>query len=150
RAERDESLARQVELEIENANLRRELGRPREGQVAGPDEAREQQTATANILKVIARSPSDVQPVFDTIAESARRSCSGHTSTVTQVTGDSLHLAASASENEAGTEEMLASFPTPLSSNGIHSRVARSGEFAFRHDMENEPDLTPEMKETAR
>src|SRR5262249_31347927 len=40
--------------------------------------------------------------------------------------------------------------PTPLSSNGIHSRVARSGELAFRHDMENEADLTPEMKETAR
>ncbi|MFX9969570.1 GAF domain-containing protein, partial [Acinetobacter baumannii] len=58
--------------------------------------------------------------------------------------------AAASSETEAGTGEMLASFPTPLASNGIHSRVASSGELAFRHDMENEPDLTPEMKETAR
>jgi len=142
-AERDEAKARQVELEIENANLRRELSRAREQQRASPDEAREQQKATADILKAIASSPADVQPVFDTIAESARRLCGGHTSIVTQIVGDTLHLVASTADSEAGADELKASFPTPLSSDGIHARAARSQTIAFRHDMENESDLTP-------
>src|SRR3954469_3524851 len=73
RAERDESKARQVELEIENANLRRELALARAGEDTGAGEAREQLAATAEILKVIASSPSDVQPVFDAIVSSAAK-----------------------------------------------------------------------------
>ena len=49
--------------------------------VSGPSkdlkEAREQQAATAEILKVIASSPDDVQPVFEAIAASGQRFCGG-------------------------------------------------------------------------
>jgi hypothetical protein len=45
-------------------------------------EARDQQSATREILGVMAISPSDAQPVFDAIARSARRLCDGFRSAV--------------------------------------------------------------------
>lgn len=113
-------------------------------------EALERQTATADILKVIAASPADVTPVFQAISNSAKALVGGHSSTVTRVIDGMLHLVAFTTDNEAGNAELLSTFPTPLASSGIHSRVATSGEYAFRSDMQNEPDLTEAMRELAR
>src|SRR5258706_394336 len=137
--ERDEAIAQQAATAVENAGLLNE-----------PREALERQPATADILKVIASSPSDVQPVFEAIAESARRLVGGHSAAVTRVIGDMIHLAAFTAGSEAGTKELQSSFPTPLSSPGIHSRVARTGELAFRTDIETEPDVPQAVKELAR
>src|SRR5229473_2619162 len=53
-------------------------------------EALEQQTATAEILRVISSSPTNLQPVFDTIVRSAARLCDGMFSTLHRVDGELL------------------------------------------------------------
>ena len=57
-------------------------------------EALEQQTATAEILRAISRSPSDVQPVFEAIAESAVRLCEAINGGVFRFDGSLIHEAA--------------------------------------------------------
>src|SRR5262249_48977787 len=53
-----------------------------------------QQTATSEILRVIASSPTDVQPVFNTIVESVVQLCDGVSATVYQYDGNLIHLVA--------------------------------------------------------
>ena len=55
-------------------------------------EALEQQTATAEILRVIASSPTDLQPVMATIAENAARVCGATDSSIYRLEGEHLRL----------------------------------------------------------
>ena len=76
-----ETFADQAVIAIENVRLFQEL-----------KESLEQQTATSEILGVIASSPTDVQPVLDTIADSAARLCSADDASIRIVEGDILRL----------------------------------------------------------
>jgi GAF domain-containing protein len=78
-----EIFADQAVIAIENVRLFQEL-----------KESLEQQTATSEILGVIASSPTDVQPVLDVVAENAARLCDSSDSTIFRVDGDALEMVA--------------------------------------------------------
>jgi GAF domain-containing protein len=85
-----QTFADQAVIAIENVRLFKELGtRNRELTVA-----LDQQTATSDILRVISSSPTDVQPVFRAIADSAARLCDAFDAIVLRVEGDVLRLVA--------------------------------------------------------
>jgi two-component system NtrC family sensor kinase len=134
-----QNFADQAVIAIENARLFNET-----------QEALERQTATSDILKVIAGSPADVQPVFEAIAESARRVVGGHSCGVTRVVGDNLHLAAFTTTSEAGRETLARSFPIPLSSPRTLAQVARTGQVVMLADVERDADETSKQIARAR
>jgi signal transduction histidine kinase len=85
-----ETFADQAVIAIENVRLFRELqDRNRE-----LTESLEQQTATADILRVISNSPTDVQPVLDAVTERAAMLCDAPDAIMFRVEGDRLRYAA--------------------------------------------------------
>ena len=72
-----------AKLVRENKELRRER-----------DESREEQSATSDILRMIARSPTELQPVLDAIAERAARLCDAEDAAIFRVDGNFFRRAA--------------------------------------------------------
>src|SRR2546430_3573037 len=93
-----QTFADQAVIAIENVRLFSEL------EVRNRDltEALEQQTATSEILRVISQSPTDVQPVFDTIAAAVLKLCRGTSANVVTFDGKLLHVAAQAIATPGG------------------------------------------------
>jgi len=77
------TFADQAVIAIENVRLFQEL-----------KESLEQQTATSEILGVIASSPTDVQPVLDVVAENAARLCDATDAVIHRIDGDEIRVVA--------------------------------------------------------
>ncbi|NOJ45676.1 GAF domain-containing protein [Bradyrhizobium sp. WSM 1744] len=136
RAERDEAKARQVELEIENANLRRELNL-----------AREQQKASAGILSVISSSVADTKPVFESILSSIKHLFDGEESLIFLTDEDGLLRIAAT--RGASAEAARERFPIPVE--GTASALAiRERRLVRSDDVQNDPDVPIDLRETAR
>ena len=111
-------------------------------------EALEQRTATADILKVISESPTDVQPVFDAIAERARVLCNAIVSGVARLDGDRVHLVAYHGVSREADEAMRSAFPMQVSGRTITARAIRERAPVQIADVLADPDYG--AKEAAR
>ncbi|UPJ63632.1 GAF domain-containing protein [Bradyrhizobium sp. 191] len=92
-----------ADLQQENARLLAELRA-----------AQDRETATADILKIIASSPSEVKPVFDAIARRANALLGGFSTTVFRFIDGNAHLAAFTPTNSAADEALKKMFPRPI------------------------------------
>jgi signal transduction histidine kinase len=140
-----ETFADQAAIAIENARLLREL----QAKNADLTEALEQQTATSEILRVISSSPTDLQPVFDTIAASATRLCDALFSLVFRFDGEMITLVA---DDSATPEQLVAIrsvYPTPPGPRSVAARAIHERSVIAIADSQTSAEY-PHIAERAR
>jgi GAF domain-containing protein len=133
-----QTFADQAVIAVENVRLFTELQEKNKALTAAHAqvaEALDQQTATSEILGVIASSPTDVQPVFETIAESAARLCESAICVVTRYDGELLYLAAHNHISADAVEMVARTFPT------LPSRTTLNGRVVLERAVVHIPDM---------
>jgi two-component system, NtrC family, sensor kinase len=134
------TFADQAVIAIENVRLFNET-----------KEALEQQTATSEILRVIASSPTDVQPIFDAIVESALRLCDGLYSSVFRIEGDLVHAVAHNRLSPESLRMFEQSWPVPVQSAGsLICRAIRDRAVVHVSDIEGDATVPEPSRERSR
>jgi GAF domain-containing protein len=98
-------------------------------------EALDQQTATSEVLRIISSSPTDAQPVFDTIARSAARLCKAQFCYVFRFDGKLIHFAAQYGLAPKGVEAIRRVYPI------IPGRVSAAARSILSGTVEEIPDI---------
>jgi two-component system, NtrC family, sensor kinase len=110
-------------------------------------EVREQQAATAGILRAISNSPSDLQGIFQEIATTAARLCDAYDAGVLQCAGDHLRLAAHRGSIAAGPPGQTT---LPLTRGSLMGRAVLDRTILQVTDLQAETEEYPEGSEIAR
>src|SRR5262249_6427728 len=103
-------------------------------------ESLEQQTATSEILRVISESPTDVQPVFETIVRNATKLCEGTFSAVFRWDGALLDFAAAHNWTPQAVEAMRADYPIPATRATGSGRAILDCAVVQIADIEQDPE----------
>jgi signal transduction histidine kinase len=100
----------------------------------------QQQTATAEVLKVISRSTFDLKTVLDTLLKSAANLCDADQGTITQRKGDQFYRAVSYGFSEAFLE-FVKDMPVAAARNTGTGRALVEGRVIHIPDVQNDPEF---------
>src|SRR5262249_30258361 len=117
-----QTFANQAVIAIENVRLFTES----QQRNLALTEALDQQTATSEVLRIISRSQTDVQPVFDAIVQSAIRLCGALYGGVYRFDGELIHAVAHAGFSPEQLEGWRRTWPRPVSAGGVTGVTGRA------------------------
>jgi two-component system, NtrC family, sensor kinase len=124
------NFAAQAVIAIENTRLLNELR-----------ESLQQQTATADVLKVISRSTFDLQAVLDTLVESAARLCQADLAAISRPKGEFFEHLTSYGYSPDHSQYMK-THPIPSGRGSVSGRTALEGKIVHIADVRADPDYT--------
>ena len=139
-----QTFADQAVIAIENVRLFHELQERNQALSVSLD----RQTATAEILRVISRSQTDVQPVFEAIADSAMRLLKAWSAGVFLFDGEMLHFGAARGSLPDTDDYVSKRYPMRPGSGSMSARCIQERAACQLSDVLTDPD--PGLREMAR
>ena len=109
------------------------------------NEAREQQAATSEILRVIASSPTNIQPVFDAIVRSAVKLCHGVVGAVNTFDGELTHAVALHNYTPEAVVAVQRMYPMRPSRQQLTGRAILSRAIVHIPDVLSDPEYAPDI-----
>ena len=132
------NFAKQAVIAIENTRLLNELR-----------QSLEQQTATSEVLRVISSSPTNVQPVFDSIAESSVRLCGGQFSFVVRFDGKVMDFGSCFGLGAEGLNALRSMLPLPANEDTAAGRAILHRGIVEIEDVEADPAYSAQAQRLA-